>query len=208
MLNTHPGVACDGCGVHPIIGIRYKCSVCKNFDYCEVCEDRQAHDHPFIKIVKPENAPTAIITAVNEDEECQSMREHIHNHHHHPHSHGDEAHHRGHRHFGRGGRGRACWRQFANATVDMITRNIMKTSPQDECEGTQTEDPEMSGAYCEKQRSKWSEQRAIIVSKPMEPVVAEIGQVVFASLEILNNTKWPWKHGCIFTTSPKQNAAL
>ncbi len=38
-LKTH-NVACDGCGVHPIIGIRYKCSVCENFDYCEMCEDR------------------------------------------------------------------------------------------------------------------------------------------------------------------------
>ena len=26
-LKTH-NVACDGCGLHPIIGIRYKCSVC------------------------------------------------------------------------------------------------------------------------------------------------------------------------------------
>lgn len=66
-LKTH-NVVCDGCGLHPIIGIRYKCSVCKNFDYCEMCEERQSHDHPFIKITKPENAPTMIFTAVKEDE--------------------------------------------------------------------------------------------------------------------------------------------
>ena len=68
-LRTHLNAACDGCGVSPIIGIRYKCSVCKNFDFCEVCEERVVHNHPFIKILKPENLPSVILTAVNEDEE-------------------------------------------------------------------------------------------------------------------------------------------
>lgn len=73
-LKTH-NVACDGCGLHPIIGIRYKCSVCKNYDFCETCEERQSHDHPFIKITKPENAPTVILTAVNEEEPSQEEEE-------------------------------------------------------------------------------------------------------------------------------------
>jgi hypothetical protein len=30
---------------------------------------RLPHDHPFIKIVKPEDSPTAIFTAVNENPE-------------------------------------------------------------------------------------------------------------------------------------------
>lgn len=37
---THPNVACDGCSISPITGVRYKCSVCNNFDYCELCEER------------------------------------------------------------------------------------------------------------------------------------------------------------------------
>lgn len=32
--STHNRVACDGCSVDPIVGIRYKCSVCKDFDFC------------------------------------------------------------------------------------------------------------------------------------------------------------------------------
>lgn len=35
----HPSVSCDGCGVDPIKGIRYKCSVCPNFDFCANCEE-------------------------------------------------------------------------------------------------------------------------------------------------------------------------
>jgi len=41
---------CDGCQMHPIIGIRYRCTVCNNFDYCETCEKTLEHPHPFIKI--------------------------------------------------------------------------------------------------------------------------------------------------------------
>jgi ribosomal protein S12 len=68
ILVQHTTVACDGCGVSPIIGIRYKCIVCKNFDYCEVCEERITHEHSFIKILRPENAPASIITGIVDNE--------------------------------------------------------------------------------------------------------------------------------------------
>ena len=63
----HIGVRCDGCGQNPIIGCRYKCSICQSFDYCPECEDTRKHDHPFIKIRRPEQNPTAILAVVNED---------------------------------------------------------------------------------------------------------------------------------------------
>jgi len=63
----HTRVACDGCGISPVIGIRYKCCVCKNFDYCEVCEERLQHEHPFIKILRPEDVPDVILTGVEEE---------------------------------------------------------------------------------------------------------------------------------------------
>lgn len=44
---------CDGCDKR-IYGVRYKCSVCKNFDYCSVCEERLEHEHPFLKICVPD----------------------------------------------------------------------------------------------------------------------------------------------------------
>ena len=52
---THKGVKCDQCGKNPIIGCRYKCSVCPNFDFCEECEQKYAgiHNHVFFKIPEP-----------------------------------------------------------------------------------------------------------------------------------------------------------
>ena len=52
---VHRNVTCDGCGMYPLIGIRYKCSICDNFDYCENCEElfKNEHNHPFFKIYKP-----------------------------------------------------------------------------------------------------------------------------------------------------------
>lgn len=52
---VHNGVICDGCGAGPITGIRYKCTVCYDFDYCEACEEKNAvtHAHNFIKIRIP-----------------------------------------------------------------------------------------------------------------------------------------------------------
>lgn len=34
----HPGVRCDMCAVMPIVGVRYTCTVCPDFDLCEECE--------------------------------------------------------------------------------------------------------------------------------------------------------------------------
>ena len=50
--NIHFGVACNGCGVSPILGCRYKCSVCDDYDLCEECEKKMAeeHGHNFLKL--------------------------------------------------------------------------------------------------------------------------------------------------------------
>ena len=51
----HFGVKCDQCQKFPIIGVRFKCAVCPNFDYCEECEKKFAekHKHAFYKIYEP-----------------------------------------------------------------------------------------------------------------------------------------------------------
>jgi uncharacterized CHY-type Zn-finger protein len=73
---VHERVQCDGCGAHPIIGSRYKCSVCKNFDYCPRCEELLQHPHPFIKITDPNTQVDSIVTGVvDEEEELESEDE-------------------------------------------------------------------------------------------------------------------------------------
>lgn len=59
---VHKNFICDGCGAHPIIGTRFKCAVCDDFDYCEKCEEtyKDIHQHPFIKINCPRMSPTSI----------------------------------------------------------------------------------------------------------------------------------------------------
>lgn len=49
---VHQSVCCDGCEANPVTGIRYKCSVCPDFDLCEKCEASNTHGHPFLKIRK------------------------------------------------------------------------------------------------------------------------------------------------------------
>ena len=46
----HQHVRCDGCSVIPIRGIRYKCSICPDFDYWEEWENLKYHLHPILKI--------------------------------------------------------------------------------------------------------------------------------------------------------------
>jgi len=50
----HFGVICDNCG-ETIVGIRYKCSNCPDFDLCEKCEPQGVHfpDHVFLKVKRP-----------------------------------------------------------------------------------------------------------------------------------------------------------
>ena len=50
-LSIHDGIACVNCGVEPIQGTRYRCTVCKNFDLCEACEAQAVHpaEHPLLK---------------------------------------------------------------------------------------------------------------------------------------------------------------
>ncbi|KAK4195836.1 hypothetical protein QBC40DRAFT_15568 [Triangularia verruculosa] len=52
---VHRGCQCNGCGIVPIRGIRYRCANCADFDLCETCESQGLHTktHIFYKIKVP-----------------------------------------------------------------------------------------------------------------------------------------------------------
>ena len=50
---VHEYITCDGCQMSPLCGIRYKCTMCHDFDLCANCEETLNHPHPFIKIRQP-----------------------------------------------------------------------------------------------------------------------------------------------------------
>eukprot|EP01029_Cantina_marsupialis_P021870 TRINITY_DN52_c0_g1_i2.p1 TRINITY_DN52_c0_g1~~TRINITY_DN52_c0_g1_i2.p1 ORF type:complete len:783 (-),score=397.98 TRINITY_DN52_c0_g1_i2:216-2564(-) len=71
---VHLAVTCDGCQEGPIIGVRYKCAVCDNLDFCEACEVDGIHNgHPLLKIRTPGQAPTAIIVSMKDEDEVPEM---------------------------------------------------------------------------------------------------------------------------------------
>jgi len=48
----HVDIRCDGCHMFPVVGVRYKCTKCPNYDLCEQCEAKNTHprDHILLKI--------------------------------------------------------------------------------------------------------------------------------------------------------------
>merc|ERR1711933_107154 len=58
-------VECDLCGQYPIIGDRYKCTICSDWDCCSECEPK--HDHPLIKFKKSsKNRQNAVFKGLSE----------------------------------------------------------------------------------------------------------------------------------------------
>ena len=47
-------VRCDGCKKAPIVGQRYRCTICKNYDLCSACE-KKGHEHPLVLEPQPNN---------------------------------------------------------------------------------------------------------------------------------------------------------
>jgi hypothetical protein len=56
---TQPSFICHSCFADPILGTRFQCSICTNFNLCAACEAKAVHPptHPLIKI--PDSAESA-----------------------------------------------------------------------------------------------------------------------------------------------------
>ena len=51
----HDNTTCTLCKATPIIGVRYKCTVCPSTNLCELCEATTVHPHGLLKLRVPEN---------------------------------------------------------------------------------------------------------------------------------------------------------
>ena len=71
----HNNISCNECGVNPIVGYRYKCLECNDYNLCEICEKKIIHEHNFVKYVNEEKKN------INEDNnysyECLSSKKSI-----------------------------------------------------------------------------------------------------------------------------------
>ena len=49
---SHKDIRCENCGLEPLTGWRFKCSICEDYNLCENCEEAIGfkHNHPLIKI--------------------------------------------------------------------------------------------------------------------------------------------------------------
>ena len=49
---VHRDIRCEGCGLEPLVGWRFKCIICDDYNLCENCEERlhTRHNHPLLKI--------------------------------------------------------------------------------------------------------------------------------------------------------------
>ena len=57
----HPGIYCNQCKEN-VVGVRYQCLICKDFNFCEKCEKKfnEEHGHAMLKINSPDLCPVSI----------------------------------------------------------------------------------------------------------------------------------------------------
>lgn len=64
----HSYVTCDGCRMKPLVGKRFKCLVCPDYDLCEGCEAKMNHEHDMIVLKK--NSPMQLCNKMMRAYQC------------------------------------------------------------------------------------------------------------------------------------------
>lgn len=180
---VHESCQCDGCDTKPIVGIRYKCSVCKNFDYCSNCEERLSHEHPFLKIRDPASVPEVMITILPEADEAEDKSQ--------PQSEFQP--------FGFSGRGGRCGRGGRGGFKRMVGQFLEQMGINVDDVTKKFHNEKADGEGCGWAKKDWNIKRAEVVECPQQVLEATPGQMLLPSIVLKNGTYWPWKAGCVLT---------
>lgn len=91
--------------------------------------------------------------------------------------------------------------QMANTFMNMANQYMNQFTGTTQGEEKKEGEGEREHPHCREwgswQRdSKWKEKRAIVVRGTEEVLEGEPGQVIMATVDVQNQTKWPWKRGC------------
>lgn len=49
LLQVYAGIHCDACGQSPILGERFRCTECHDYDLCNICYRKM--DHPHVQVL-------------------------------------------------------------------------------------------------------------------------------------------------------------
>lgn len=174
----------------PIKGIRYKCSVLKDFDFCAMCEERRGHEHAFLKIYKPEQVPKAMFTIIDENTKNakpdieMDVREED---------------------------------QFPTFFRNMVGNFMNRGNHGNHHHGNRGgfRGPWGRGPHCGMKRQwqeamggqGWRNKKAVLVSEQQEPLIAKPGDIIFASIEVKNEMMWSWSEGASLQSMYNEAAA-
>lgn len=191
----HRGITCDGCGARPIIGVRYKCSECQDYDLCQVCEGKELHNHHvFLKLKAPmgvdiiyshrtDDAPTQ--PSAEPAPAQEQPRAHPHcpmrgqwgtqhpraqarpNRPHHGHGHGP--------------------RHFQNNPLFQLAQQFLGGFNMEVSEDEQTEEKPKN------ERKKFWDVRPKITKQPSEPILGASNGMQIIETTIQNQSPWPYR---------------
>lgn len=204
---VHHKVTCDGCNKSPIVGVRYKCSECADYDLCQDCEAKDVHNHHvFLKLKFPmgvdiiyshrteENA-APLPTPPQVDTPCHAQSPH------HPHPPHHPPHHGGWGHgpwgfpmggamggpWGCRGGGRRQRRNWENNPFMQFAQQFFGGASNDD-ESSNSESRERRNRPC----GKYGKLRPVITKKPSEPLVGTVGGMQIIETTVQNQSPWPY----------------
>lgn len=73
---VHYGVTCDNCLMCPMVGFRYKCLVCVNYDLCENCEMKHYHSEHLMVRMPNDNCRDLVVSLLSDNRRRSGHRRH------------------------------------------------------------------------------------------------------------------------------------